>query len=294
MSERPGDRWISISLSVLVHGAVVGLLLWGWWNWKHTESQPQQLAIDATVVDANTLPADVLVRPDAKPDAKPEPAPPPPPSEPEPQPAPAPAEPPPPDAQEQQKQRDEEQRREQEQRALEEKTQHEKQVEEKQRLAERAIQEKAAAAKAADEKRQRDEAEQRAREKADKEAKQRAAEQRLREQRESELRSQLAAEEHLNTARSSGMQNQYLALIQARIERAWIRPPSARAGLVCEVQVTQIPGGEVVGVKVGSCNGDEAVRQSLEAAVYRASPLPPPSDPALFDRSLVVTFRPRE
>jgi hypothetical protein len=36
------------------------------------------------------------------------------------------------------------------------------------------------------------------------------------------------------------------------------------------------------------------VRQSIEDAVYRASPLPQPSDPALFERNLVVTFRPEQ
>jgi colicin import membrane protein len=45
-------------------------------------------------------------------------------------------------------------------------------------------------------------------------------------------------------------------------------------------------------VSIGSCNGDQAVRESIEAAVYRASPLPPPSDPALFQRELEITFRP--
>jgi hypothetical protein len=36
------------------------------------------------------------------------------------------------------------------------------------------------------------------------------------------------------------------------------------------------------------------VRQSIEAAAYRASPLPPPPDPALFDRDVVVTFTPHD
>jgi len=81
-------------------------------------------------------------------------------------------------------------------------------------------------------------------------------------------------------------------MITSRIERAWIRPASAKPGLECEVRVTQVPGGEVTGVTVGRCNGDESVRQSIEAAVYRASPLPQPPDAALFERNLVVTFRP--
>jgi len=45
-------------------------------------------------------------------------------------------------------------------------------------------------------------------------------------------------------------------------------------------------------VRVGQCNGDEAVVRSIEAAVLRASPLPKPPTPALFERNLIVTFRP--
>jgi colicin import membrane protein len=58
--------------------------------------------------------------------------------------------------------------------------------------------------------------------------------------------------------------------------------------------VTQVPGGEVTNVRVGTCNGDQAVRDSIEAAVYRASPLPPPPDPALFERNLELTFKPTD
>ena len=47
-------------------------------------------------------------------------------------------------------------------------------------------------------------------------------------------------------------------------------------------------------VSIGECNGDQAVRDSIEAAVYRASPLPPPPDPALFDRQLVIAFTPED
>jgi colicin import membrane protein len=55
-----------------------------------------------------------------------------------------------------------------------------------------------------------------------------------------------------------------------------------------------VPGGAVTAVQVGSCNGDDAVRQSISDAAYRASPLPAPPDPALFDRDVVVTFAPHE
>jgi colicin import membrane protein len=48
----------------------------------------------------------------------------------------------------------------------------------------------------------------------------------------------------------------------------------------------------VTQVSIGACNGDQAVRDSIEAAVYRASPLPPPPDPSLFQRDLEITFKP--
>ena len=121
-------------------------------------------------------------------------------------------------------------------------------------------------------------------------AQQRKAEQ----ERAADLRSQLQAEEHLDAARNSGALAQYQALIAAKIERAWIRPPSAHAGISCQLSITQVPGGDVTAVKVDRCNGDDAVRQSIESAAYRASPLPAPADPALFDRDVVVTFAPHE
>ena len=86
----------------------------------------------------------------------------------------------------------------------------------------------------------------------------------------------------------------WLQLIQARIQHNWIRPPSARSGIDCVLKVTQLPGGTIAGVSIGACNGDAAVRQSIEDAVLRASPLPPPPDPALFDRNLEIEFKPTD
>jgi colicin import membrane protein len=60
------------------------------------------------------------------------------------------------------------------------------------------------------------------------------------------------------------------------------------------VFVTQVPGGNVVSAKLGACNGDDAVKQSILDAVSRASPLPPPPDPALFERNLELYFRPTD
>lgn len=105
---------------------------------------------------------------------------------------------------------------------------------------------------------------------------------------------QLAEEERLLAATDSGALANYVALIRQKVERNWVRPPSARAGIECVVTVTQIPGGQVTGVSTASCNADDAVRRSIEAAVLRASPLPMPDDAALFERNLRFTFKPEQ
>ena len=109
-----------------------------------------------------------------------------------------------------------------------------------------------------------------------------------------DLNRQLAEEERLTAAAQSGLLDQYAEVIRQKVERNWIRPPGARAGLDCVVNVKQIPGGEVVDVRVGQCNGDAAVIRSIEAAVLRSSPLPAPPDATLFDRSLRFEFKPEE
>jgi colicin import membrane protein len=127
------------------------------------------------------------------------------------------------------------------------------------------------------------------------EQKRRAAQEaRAQDAREAELQRQLEEEEGRAQAENSGLLNQYIAMIEQRIVRNWNRPPSARAGLECQVRVAQTPGGTVLSVQLGACNGDAAVRQSIEAAVMRSSPLPPPPDPRLFERNLVLVFKPLE
>jgi colicin import membrane protein len=117
-----------------------------------------------------------------------------------------------------------------------------------------------------------------------------------REQRESDLRKQLEEEEGRSQAENSGLLNQYIALIEQHIVRNWNRPPSARPGLECRVRVSQTSNGTVLSAQIdqSACNGDAAVRQSIEAAVMRASPLPPPPDPRLYERNLVLVFKPEE
>ena len=257
---------MSITLSVLLHAALLGALAYGWLVFRRPPRPAPTLAIEAHVVDSRSVRG--VVQP------APQPAPPqaPPESVGPPQPTP-----------EERSQR--EQQRQQEEAAA---------AEQKRAAEEKAAAEAAAAAQAAE---ARAAAERKAREEADAqkraaEEKQRQAEAQEQAQREEDLKRDLAAEEEAKKARAGPALASWQAQIAAKINRAWLRPPTARPGIECMLNVTQVPGGEVTEVTIGACNGDQAVRESIEAAVYRASPLPPPPDPALFDRHLRIDFKP--
>ncbi len=119
-----------------------------------------------------------------------------------------------------------------------------------------------------------------------------AAEAERRAAREAQMANELAGEQKRAGVEHAGLLARYVAEIQSRVERAWTRPPTAKAGLKCEVWVTQVPGGTVTAVKFGPCNADEAVQQSISVAVFKASPLPAPPDPSLFERNLKLVFAP--
>jgi len=83
----------------------------------------------------------------------------------------------------------------------------------------------------------------------------------------------------------------YVATIAAIVTDNWLRPPTARAGLNCTVRVVQIPGGEIISSSlVGRCNGDEATRRSILAAVERTGVLPYRGFEDVFSREIEFIF----
>jgi len=83
----------------------------------------------------------------------------------------------------------------------------------------------------------------------------------------------------------------YYAAIQAAVKNNWLRPESTQPGLRCRIDITQIPGGDVIGVSFGSpCNADDVTRNSLEQAVKRA-PLPYQGYEKVFQRSIPLNFK---
>ncbi|MEL7310716.1 MAG: cell envelope integrity protein TolA [Pseudomonadota bacterium] len=108
---------------------------------------------------------------------------------------------------------------------------------------------------------------------------------------DAQLRDALEAEAAREGAINAGLLQQYIEVIRQKVERNWNRPAGVPDGIRCEVAVRQLRNGEVVSVRVTDCAGGEVLIRSIETAVRRASPLPPPKDPSLFEANLRFPFR---
>ncbi len=91
----------------------------------------------------------------------------------------------------------------------------------------------------------------------------------------------------------------YVALMAQRIEQNWSRPPSARRGMKCELQIQLVPTGEVINVTIVKSSGNSAFDRSAEQAVKRVGRFEElqqmPSD--LFEqyfRQLTLVFNPQD
>lgn len=108
------------------------------------------------------------------------------------------------------------------------------------------------------------------------------------ERREAEAKAQAARAARLQT-----MRQQYIMLITQKVENNWLRPANTSKDQSCEIIVTQTMMGDVIDVMLQACSSDNAFQRSVERAVRKASPLPLPPDPELFDRKIYFKFKPR-
>lgn len=130
------------------------------------------------------------------------------------------------------------------------------------------------------------------------EQKRRAEDKRRIEAEEEALQEQLAAEQQRRDSDREKLANaalaKFSALIKQKVQRNWLRPQTAREGMSCKVLVRLTAKGEVLLARVVESSGDTAYDRSVEAAVYKASPLPLPQDVTLFDyfREINFVFKP--
>jgi colicin import membrane protein len=126
-----------------------------------------------------------------------------------------------------------------------------------------------------------------------------------------QLQQQKAAQEQLARADAEARQLRQLAAEQAGVDRkrglaeyvdkvrGKIRgnislPPGIQGNPQAEFEVTQLPTGEVLDVKLRRSSGNPALDAAVERAIRKSSPLPKPANPDLFERVLKIPYKPRD
>jgi len=104
-----------------------------------------------------------------------------------------------------------------------------------------------------------------------------------------------AAEQRRQAAEArelDSLTGQWASAIASKVEGLWRKPPSAGFGESCVIYVRQTSGGAILAANVRQCTGNEEFRQSVEAAVYKADPLPPAPNAEVFQQELLFRFDP--
>ncbi len=100
----------------------------------------------------------------------------------------------------------------------------------------------------------------------------------------------------LKSAQAAAARNKavadYLGRIRGKIRGNIVLPPDIKGNPEAVFEVTQLPSGEVISVKVKKSSGNPALDTAVERAILKSSPLPKPEQSDLFDRLLNIPYRP--
>jgi colicin import membrane protein len=121
---------------------------------------------------------------------------------------------------------------------------------------------------------------------------QQAKEAKAKQEQEEALKRQAAQQQ----AAQARLLDEYKRRVSERIKRFIVLPPNIQGNPEAQFDVVQIPGGEILSVKLMRSSGVAAYDSAVERAILKAQPLPPPPDPARFNevRELELKFRPKE
>jgi colicin import membrane protein len=110
-----------------------------------------------------------------------------------------------------------------------------------------------------------------------------------------QLANAAAAEaEQRASASKRGLAN-YINKVQGKIRGNIVLPPNIQGNPAAVIEITQLPTGEVLGVKIRRSSGNLGLDAAIERAIMRSSPLPKPDEASLFQRQLVIDpYRPFE
>jgi len=106
---------------------------------------------------------------------------------------------------------------------------------------------------------------------------------------------QQAAADSEKNARIAGEVDKYKALIIGAIGRQWILPENVDSNMSSQFRIRLAPNGAVLEVSLTRSSGDPILDRSAQSAIYKASPLPVPSDADTFNlfRDISLTVRPQ-
>lgn len=94
-----------------------------------------------------------------------------------------------------------------------------------------------------------------------------------------------------NAARNKAIAD-YLGRIRGKIRGNIVLPLEIKGNPEAVFEVTQLPSGEVISVKVKKSSGNPALDTAVERAILKSSPLPKPEQSDVFDRLLNIPYRP--
>jgi len=125
----------------------------------------------------------------------------------------------------------------------------------------------------------------------------RLAEGRERQGREAEALKAQAEREQAAAARAADVAKSranadYIRRIQAKIKGYVVVPPEVAGNPEAIFEVVQLPTGEIIDAQLRKSSGNRAYDDAVHRAIIKASPLPRPDSPDLFQRSLTLKFRP--
>ena len=84
----------------------------------------------------------------------------------------------------------------------------------------------------------------------------------------------------------------YLGRIRGKIRGNIVVPPEVKGNPEAVFDVTQLPSGEIVTVRLKRSSGHATLDAAIERAILKSNPLPRPEQADLFSRSLELRFRP--
>lgn len=101
----------------------------------------------------------------------------------------------------------------------------------------------------------------------------------------------MAAEEQKAAGRRSAESN-WVGKIVSKVRGNMVLPPNVQGNPEALFEVTLLPTGEVLGVRLKRSSGNPALDAAIERALLKSSPLPKPDDPSVFQRILEIKYRP--